>query len=144
VKKQSGITLVELLVVVVIMGIITSIALPSYREYMIRANRVDAKAALLEIAAAQEEWYLQNNSYTTTLGSGGLNLSGISKYKNYTVAIESASATDYIASATAREGQASDEECPVFAIDALGRKFGGKKPISKANNDEDCWGLYGS
>jgi len=73
-RNQTGVTLLELMTVVVIIGVLTSIAIPSYRRYTLRAQRSDATAALLRIAAAQEKFYLQNNTYTTTVGAGGLNL----------------------------------------------------------------------
>jgi len=142
VKKQQGMTLVELLVVIVVLGIVTSIAVPSYRQYMIRANRVDAKAALLKISAAQEEFYLQNNSYTATLGDGGLNLRNRSNFEHYDLAIVNANAQTFVATATPREGQTQDDTCPLFAVDAQGRKFGGKAPINASNNNPDCWGVY--
>jgi len=44
---QRGVTLMELLTVIVILGILASIAFPSYRTYLIRAQRAEAKTALL-------------------------------------------------------------------------------------------------
>ncbi len=57
-------TLVELLTVMVIVAILASIAIPSYRRYLVRTNRSDAKTALMQLQAAQEKFYLQNNAYT--------------------------------------------------------------------------------
>jgi len=138
--KQSGVTLVELMVVIVIFGILMSVAVPSYRDYMIRANRTDAKAALLTLAAAQEKHYLQNNTYSTKLDD--LGVSAKSEYGHYTIAIASADATDFVATATPLDGQAQDTDCALLAVDSLGRTFGGKSPINKANNNTKCWGTY--
>jgi len=145
-KLQSGVTLVEMLVVVVMIGILMSIAVPSYRDYMIKANRADAKAALLKVASAQEKNYLQHHTYTTKLkgdnsqAPGALNVEAISSYEHYTIAISEADATGFIVTATAREGQTQDKDCPVFAMDEAGRKFGGKLPISDDTNEPECWG----
>ena len=49
-KKMAGITLLELMVVVVIVGILAAIAYPNYRDYVARAKRNEAKSALLQIA----------------------------------------------------------------------------------------------
>ena len=61
-KTMRGVTLLELMIVVVIVGILASIAYPSYRQFMERAKRTEAKALLLEIATNQERCYLQNNT----------------------------------------------------------------------------------
>ena len=66
-NRQQGVTLIELVVVVVIVGILASIAIPSYRNYVLRANRTEGRAALLALATAQEKFYLQCNTYTTAL-----------------------------------------------------------------------------
>ena len=58
---MRGITLIELMVVVVIIGLMAVIAYPNYREFVARANRNEAKAALLRIATNQERFYLQIN-----------------------------------------------------------------------------------
>ena len=64
-RALRGFSLIELLVVVVIVAILGLVAIPSYRQYNIRAQRTEAKTALLRLAANQERFYLQNNSYST-------------------------------------------------------------------------------
>ena len=64
-KKMQGITLLELMIVVVIIGILTTIAFPNYRDFVARAKRAEAKAALLKIATNQEKFYLQNQRFGT-------------------------------------------------------------------------------
>ena len=66
----TGMTLIELLVVVAIAAILALAALPGYRAYVLRANRVEARSALLAVAAAQETHYLHHNEYTTELTAG--------------------------------------------------------------------------
>jgi type IV pilus assembly protein PilE len=61
--KQRGVTLMELLVVVAIIGIIAAIAIPSYRAYVVRANRADAKTALLQTAQNLERCYTNSSPY---------------------------------------------------------------------------------
>ena len=50
-------------------AVLAAIAVPSYRQYVLRSHRAEAKTALLNVAAAQERFYLQNNTYTTDLTS---------------------------------------------------------------------------
>ncbi len=79
-QRQRGVTLIELLTVMVVMAIIASIAIPSYRRYLLRAQRTDAKTALLQVQTAEEKFLLQNNTYTADVtgapGAGGLGLHG--------------------------------------------------------------------
>jgi type IV pilus assembly protein PilE len=62
-KQQRGVTLMELLVVVTIIGILAAIAIPSYRRYVVRANRTDAKTQLLQTAQALERCYSTSTPY---------------------------------------------------------------------------------
>jgi type IV pilus assembly protein PilE len=57
----------ELMVVVVIVSILTAIAIPSYRSYVIRTHRTVAKSLLSDIAARQESYYIDHKVYADNL-----------------------------------------------------------------------------
>ena len=125
--RTAGVTLVELLIVVVVVAILASIAVPSYRSYVLRTNRVEAKTALLNLAAAQERFYLQNNTYAAnpalaTAPPDGLGLRGTTESGHYAIVIGAASTTAFSATATAAGAQAADDACATFTINALGVK----------------------
>jgi type IV pilus assembly protein PilE len=61
--KLRGFTLVELMVTVAIIGILASVAIPSYLEHITSAKRAEAQGALASFANAMEQWSLQNGSY---------------------------------------------------------------------------------
>ena len=65
--RQRGVTLIELVVVTVIVGILAAIAIPSYRIYILRSQRSDAKDAVLALATQQEKHYLQCNAYADVI-----------------------------------------------------------------------------
>lgn len=65
--KQQGFNLIELLIVLVIVGIIASMAFPSYQSYVLKANRSEAINSLLDIMRAQEDAFANDFSYTTDL-----------------------------------------------------------------------------
>lgn len=143
-RKQSGVTLLELMTVVIIVGVLAAVAIPSYRRYTMRAQRSDATAALLRIAAAQEKFYLQNNTYTTTVGAGGLNLGGTTSehgWYNLTIAAPAGFtiATAYTATATAAaaQGQFKDTDCRTFTIRETGER--GAANSGGTSNTPSCW-----
>ena len=70
-KKNSGFTLIEVLIVVAILGILMSIAVPAYSEYIRRAHRAAAQQFLLDVAQRQEQYLLDNRQYATALRTAG-------------------------------------------------------------------------
>ena len=62
-SKQKGITLIELMIVIVVVAILASIALPSYQQHMQKGRRADGKNMLMELAALQERFYSENGFY---------------------------------------------------------------------------------
>ncbi len=77
-RAQNGFTLIELMIVVVVLAIIATIAVPSYSHFTKRAHLRDAQAALMENAHALEQHYAQNHNFGTaanrpTLAKNGTN-----------------------------------------------------------------------
>jgi prepilin-type N-terminal cleavage/methylation domain-containing protein len=86
-KNMRGITLMELMIVVVIVGILTAIAFPNYRNFVARAARSEAKAALLKCATNQEKFYLQNQQFTTNLAQLGFSAPFKTDSANYQITV---------------------------------------------------------
>lgn len=126
-------TLIELLVVVALAAILAFAAVPSYRAYAVRAHRVEATTALLALAAAQEKFYLQNNTYTAELADAppeGLGMQAVTESGYYDIEIDAADAVGFTATATAKGGQADDTHCATFTIDHTG---------ARSATSTDCW-----
>jgi type IV pilus assembly protein PilE len=83
--KIKGFSLIELIVVIAIVGILFSIALPRYQIYSLRGNRTDAFAILNEIMQAQERYAADNGLYTADLTDLGYLASQPSADENYQV-----------------------------------------------------------
>jgi type IV pilus assembly protein PilE len=143
--RQRGVTLIELIVVVIIVGILASVAIPSYRAYVIRSQRADAKDALLALATAQEKHYLQCNTYATAIdnatdcAAGELNHPDASKNGWYDLAIVAGDATGFTISATAAAGgnQFQDTACRSFRVTDRGVRTAFDS--GNADNSAECW-----
>jgi type IV pilus assembly protein PilE len=72
--RSTGFTLIELMIVVSVVAILAAVAIPSYRNYNIRANRSQAAQILLTISNREEQYLLDARAYTDVLGSSGLNI----------------------------------------------------------------------
>lgn len=132
-KHMRGVTLMELMIVVVIISILAAIAYPNYRQYVARAKRNEAKAALLQIATLQERFYLQNNTYTTDMSQLGFTNAGcnLTEAETYNVCVNAANANTFDATATYQKSDGEAGKCSTFTIDGAGTK--GSGPY------DDCW-----
>lgn len=70
-RSQKGFTLIELMLVVVIIGVLSSIALPSYNKYVVKSKRTAAQAALSEFASAMERHRLRTGTYIGAVDGDG-------------------------------------------------------------------------
>ena len=130
VQYSSGFTLIELMIVVAVIGILAAIAYPSYQDSIRKSRRADAKSALLDAAQRQERFFTENNQYTATLGTGGLNLSATTTDGYYTLAITNATAnaagriSTFTMTATPVSGksQEKDTACTTFSLSQTGVK----------------------
>jgi type IV pilus assembly protein PilE len=128
--KHRGFTLLELMVTLLVVAILSTIAVSSYRSYALRANRVDGTSMLLKIGVAEEKYFLQNSTYATDLVSApptGLGLGSTSPAGLYTLTVVAGStgaiATSFTATATATGSQASDiAACRTLTINDQGQR----------------------
>ena len=133
VHKMRGITLLELMIVVVIIGFLAVIAYPNYRGFVARAKRNEAKAALLRIATNQERFYLQNNTFTCDMTQLSFPVAGayITDSQSYTVNVTACNAANFTAQAVYNNADAEAGKCGLFQIDGRGQRM--------SNPDLDCW-----
>ncbi len=131
---SRGWTLIELVVVMLVASILVAIAYPSYVEQVIKARRADGRALLFEAAQRQQQFFTINNSFTSTIGSGGLEISANSREGYYTLSI-AATATTYTVTANRVAPQTSDSKCGDLTLSHLGVKgnSGGTE------NADYCW-----
>lgn len=160
IRKKAGLTLIELVVTIAIVGILAAIAIPSYEYYTQTSKRSAAKGALQQVRGLEEQYYTNNKSYTSNLTNLGfnnspveidktgnavaagsskivyeisVNLSGSLKYCN--------SSCDYEVVATAKNTQVNDKKgaCAVLWFNSLGQKGSAKLDGTDTTSTADCW-----
>ena len=118
-KLQTGFTLVELIIVVAIISILASIAIPAYNGYVETSKRSDAQASLMALAIAQEKYRASNPTYTTVI----TDLNGVSSASEsgyYTLAVTAASGATFTATATPDGWTDSNGNCSPMSINQDG------------------------
>lgn len=115
-KKNLGITLIELMVVVVIVAIIASIAYPSYRDQIRKTRRADAKAALMDATARMERHYTQFARYSGTLANSNIATTSPENFYNITATVTGGASQTFTLTAT-RAGQQVGDDCGNYTID---------------------------
>ena len=138
---SAGMTLIELLLVIAILGLLTAIAYPMYQDQMSRARRSDGQSLLLDIAARMERYYFDNTTYTTDLTALGFTSTSdvLSAEGHYTATVEGATAGCPIAScflvtAEPAGAQEDDTYCGDLTLNSQGVK--GKSGTGPLNR---CW-----
>jgi type IV pilus assembly protein PilE len=110
-RDISAMSLVELMVVVVIIGILATLIFPSFKQQIIQSRRGDGISQLLQLKIQQESFRIENTSYAST---EQLTLPS-SDY--YIFSVSGETATTYSISATAKGSQLEDTNCEVLTLD---------------------------
>lgn len=130
-RRQAGMTLIELMIAVLIVGILAGIAIPSYRSHVIRVKRADAKVALISTAQTLERCFTRFNAYDNAACNTGLPFN--TPDDTYTISGVIAANT-FTLTATPQGGQAKDTDCANFVLNQAGTQtVSGSKPAT------ECW-----
>lgn len=144
-KKQAGVTLLELMVVVAIISMIAAFAYPSYMEFVVKAKRGAGKSILLQVADRQQQFFMDNKRYATTLtqlgfpanpfviADDGAFVAAGDAASVYSVALSNTSATTFTATAAPQQNQAlKDTLCASLTLTHTGAKGHG-------GAGSNCW-----
>jgi type IV pilus assembly protein PilE len=155
-RPNAGFTLIELVVAVTIVGLLTVIAMPAYRIYVLRSNRAVAKAVLVDMAAREETYFVDRKTY------GALSVLGLNTYLNrdsstsatqtsssiYQLSVGtlittaacpatgvsgSVTSAGYTVAATPVGTQVNDTSCVTLCLTSTGMR------LASAGTAADCW-----
>ncbi|MCJ8274756.1 MAG: type IV pilin protein [Psychrosphaera sp.] len=139
-KNNKGFTLIELMIGVAIVGILASIAYPSYTDSLNRARRAEAMTELVRVANMQEQYFADNRTYAIDMTKLGFSTDPYiteNGYYSIDTAAITAITTDYLITATAAGLQSSnDGACTTFSLNYLGQKTAKKGTVDNTN---ECW-----
>jgi len=145
--RQSGFTLIEIMIVIVIIGVLVAIALPSYRDKVIRSHRADGKTAIMQCAVKQERQFTKRNKYAsanvcdTTSPDGYYTVSvavfDMANDGSCTAGNSNLDCFVITARPTSKAGQNEDTTCATMTLDNIGLK----KATDSSNNttSDECW-----
>jgi type IV pilus assembly protein PilE len=108
-KSNRGFTLIEIMVVVAIIGILASIAYPSYMESVMKGRRAEGRAALAELLQQQERYMTQRNAYFSFTNVSGTTNPAVVPFKTFSG--DNAAKPAYQLQATACPGGIALAEC---------------------------------
>ena len=123
-RKQSGFTLIEVMVACAIVAILAAIAIPSYRDYVIRSHRRAAQTSMVDIANRQHQFFVANREYASTSDLGYALPAEVSEYYSYDIDMNPSGPPNFTITFTPQGGQVSDGELELTSE-------GVKTPVNK-------------
>ena len=142
-RKNSGVTMLELLIVVAIISIITSFAYPSYLGYVAKAKRTAATSTLMQIAARQQQFFMDRKAYTADLNDLGYGADpfiikddgaasiAADPQSIYSISLSGVAGATYTITAVPLNGQlVRDSSCGSLTLDQAG---------ARGSAGPDCW-----
>lgn len=125
--RQRGFTLIELLIVIAIVAVLAAIAVPAYRDYVLRGRRTEAMSGLNDLQLREEQFRTNNPAFSAALV--------LPTSTFYRFSIPTATATRYVLRADAVGRQLDDTRCPQFELE-----FNAGVTLRRPNPDpNNCW-----
>jgi len=130
-RSNRGFTLIEIMIVIAIIGIIITIAAPSYTEYLKKGRRAEVVSLLSEQAQTLERFYTRNNAYT--------GVTGLSTGNDFYTITPTIADQTFVLTATRKTGTAmATDKCGDFTLTNTGVRS--MNNATTGLTTKDCWG----
>lgn len=117
--RHRGFTLIEMMIALVVVGLLSALAYPTYQQQVAKGRRADAKQSLLELSQRMERFYTERGTYVgAALGNTGL-YPNVSSGGHYDLSISAQTLDGFTVKATPRGVQVSDA-CASFLYNQVG------------------------
>jgi len=137
-RHQKGVTLIELLLVMVIVAVLGGIAVPAYKNYVVKSNRGAAKACLAEYAQYMERYYTSNNLSYSGASPGSLGCAAdanLNTSYSFSVSVNVNAPRAYTVTATPVNAQSTrDTQCGTLTLDQAGQRN-----VTGSATVNSCW-----
>ena len=119
---HRGFTLVELLITIAVIGVLVSVAYPSYGKYMLKSRRAEAQQALMDVALRQQQLMLDTKKYAESFGATGATLpaSLVPYYRIDVVGSNTAGVAPTFTATAVRLGTQLADTCPDLTVNQAG------------------------
>jgi type IV pilus assembly protein PilE len=127
-QRNQGFTLIELMIVIVVVAVLATIAVPAYQDYVARGQIVEGTARLAELRVRLEQFYQDNRTYV-----GGCTDENL---KNFQITCSNVTANTYTIQATGSAGKVSGM---TFTIDQANARATTAVPSGWSGAGKACW-----
>ena len=130
-RSNRGFTLIEIMIVIAIIGIVLTISIPSYNEYVKKGRRAEVVSLLSEQAQILERFYTKNNVYT--------GITGLSTGNDFYTITPTIADQTFLLTATRKAGTTmATDKCGDFTLTNTGVRS--MNNATTGLTTKDCWG----
>lgn len=132
--RERGITMIELMIVVVVIAVLSAFAIPAYTEYLKKGYRADARAVMLETAHFMQRYYSVNNTYAggNVQLPNNLRVSPAQGSPRYMIRVDENGVNGFTVSATPDNSMAGDR-CGTLTLTETGQRD------ASGTSEPGCW-----